>query len=79
MRTPGAFRVVESEHAVADLIAEVLRDDGYTVGVAHDRLATLASIAKQRPALIRLDEYVASLLARAYHPPASRRHFHHYH
>jgi len=67
MQTPGAILVVETDHTVADIIIEILRDEGYAVSVAHDRSGTLASIAKQRPALVLLDDYVAGLDAACLH------------
>jgi DNA-binding response OmpR family regulator len=61
MRTPGAILVAETNHAVSGLITEILRDDGYTVRVAHARTATLASIAKHQTALILLDDHIDRL------------------
>jgi len=61
MRTQGAILVVDADRAVADLIVEILRDDGYAVDVAYDRGETFGSIAMQPPALILLDDHIANL------------------
>ena len=74
MRNPGAILVAEADHAVADLITEVLRDDGYTVAIAYDRSTTLAAAAAQRPALVLLDEHIPSLGAAALQAHIAGRH-----
>jgi DNA-binding response OmpR family regulator len=61
VRILGAILVIEPHHAIANMISEVLRDEGYTVSIAHDCAATIASIARQRPALVFLDDHIATL------------------
>ena len=67
MRTHGAILVVDTDHAIADLISEILRDEGYAVNIAWDCSGTLGSIAKQRPALVLLDDHTADLDAASLH------------
>ena len=74
MRNPGAILVAEIDRAIADLIMEILRDDGYTVSIAHDRSATLAAAAAQPPALVLLDAHIPSLDAAGLHSHIAERH-----
>ena len=67
MRTPGALLVLDTDHAIADLISEILRDEGDAVSIARNRSETLVSIAKQRPALGLLDDHTADLDAACLH------------
>jgi len=73
MRTPRAILVVGTDHAVADIITEILRDEGYAVSIARHRSGALASIARQRPALVLLDDLVADLDAAALHAYIAQR------
>jgi CheY-like chemotaxis protein len=61
MRMSGAILVVKPHHAIAEMISEILPEEGITVDVAHDRAGTIASIARQRPALVLLDDHIAAL------------------
>jgi CheY-like chemotaxis protein len=61
MRISGAILVVEPHHTIAEMISEVLRDEGYAVSIVHDCAGTIASIARQRPALVLLDDHNATL------------------
>lgn len=74
MRNPGVILVVDAYHAVADLIQEILRDDGYIVSVAHDLPETLAAITMHQPALVLLDDRVASLNTDGLRAHITRRH-----
>ena len=67
MRKPGAILVAETDHAIADLITEILRDDGYTVTTARDHKTTLAAAAARPPALVLLDAHISSLDAADLH------------
>ena len=67
MRNPGAILVAETDHAIADLITEILRDDGYTVTTARDHKTTLAAAAARPPALVLLDAHISSLDAADLH------------
>ena len=74
MRAPGAILVAEADHDVADLMTEILRDDGYMVTIAHDRSATLAAAAAQQLALVLLDDHISSLDAASLHAHIADRH-----
>jgi CheY-like chemotaxis protein len=47
--------VVDDEAPIAQVVAELLRDEGYSVRVVHDGASALLEIAAQRPALLLLD------------------------
>jgi CheY-like chemotaxis protein len=52
--SPGRILVVDDDHTVADLIADVLTDEGYDVAVRYDGAALPAALAEP-PELVLLD------------------------
>ncbi len=52
---PGRVLVVEDDAAVADLVREVLRLEGYAVATVSNGAAALVAVASDPPALILLD------------------------
>lgn len=57
MHQPDTILILDSTREVSAVMADILRDEGYTVCSAHDRMATLALIAKRRLALVLLDAH----------------------
>ncbi len=55
MSRSNAILVVEGDEAIADLIADVLGDEGYTIRVALDAVSALASARSTMPDLILAD------------------------
>lgn len=55
MPSSGDILVVDDEVAITELIAEALREEGYTVQVAHDGASALLGILACPPTLIILD------------------------
>jgi DNA-binding response OmpR family regulator len=47
--------IVEDEEEIAAFVAEVLRDEGYSVRVKHDGASALMEIRRRPPALVVLD------------------------
>ena len=47
--------IVDDEEDIRDLIAGILRDEGYETRVAGDSDAALAAVRQRRPQLIVLD------------------------
>lgn len=47
--------VVEDDDSIADLLADLLSDEGYRVLVAHDGLSALRSVRRVRPAMVLSD------------------------
>lgn len=47
--------VVDDEQEIADMVAEALIDEGYSVQVAHDGLSALQVIQRKQPDLLILD------------------------
>lgn len=47
--------VVDDQHEITELVAEVLSEEGYLVRTAHDGLAALDEIRRRRPDLLLLD------------------------
>lgn len=47
--------VVDDEVPIAELVAEVLREEGYTVRIAHDGASALLDISMHCPGLVILD------------------------
>lgn len=52
---PADVLVVDDEVEIATFVAEVLRDEGYGVRVAHDGASALVEILRRPPSLILLD------------------------
>jgi len=55
MQTSNEILIVDDEAAIAQLLADVLQDEGYTVRIAHDGASALLEILRQRPGLVLLD------------------------
>lgn len=53
--------VIEDEPAVAELLLEVLRDDGLSATVVTDGRAALAAVRRYRPRLVLLDVMLPGL------------------
>jgi DNA-binding response OmpR family regulator len=51
----GAILVVDDEFAFRDILAQVMRDEGYRVAVAANGAEALEAMGRERPALILLD------------------------
>ena len=47
--------IVDDDAAIAQLLADVLNDEGYTIRVAHDGASALLDIIRNRPGLVLLD------------------------
>jgi DNA-binding response OmpR family regulator len=47
--------IVDDEFGLADVVAEILAENGYEVAIAINGRLGLASVAERRPALILLD------------------------
>lgn len=47
--------VIDDEEPIAQLIADVLRDEGYTVSIFHDGASALLAIIYGKPRLVVLD------------------------
>lgn len=55
MPQQGTILVVDDDRPVAEMIAEVLADEGYRVQLAHDGPSALAAIVAQVPDLVFAD------------------------
>ena len=55
MPSSSDILVVDDEIAITELIAETLREEGYTVQTAHDGASALLDILSRPPALVILD------------------------
>jgi len=55
MQTSNEVLIVDDEAAIAQLLADVLHEEGYRVRVAHDGASALLEIMKRRPGLVLLD------------------------
>lgn len=51
----GAILVVDDDEAILDVVADVLRFEGYPVETASDGVAALDAVERGRPALVLLD------------------------
>ncbi|MEO7026912.1 MAG: response regulator, partial [Caulobacteraceae bacterium] len=51
----GDILVVDDEADIRDLVADILRDEGYSVRTAVDSDTALAAIGARKPSLIVLD------------------------
>jgi DNA-binding response OmpR family regulator len=47
--------IVDDEFGIADIVAEILTENGYTTSIAINGRLALASMAEQRPDLVLLD------------------------
>ena len=62
--TPPDILVVDDEQAIAELLAEVLIDAGYRVGIAYDGIEALRTVKEHTPALILLDHMLPGITGR---------------
>jgi CheY-like chemotaxis protein len=53
--TRGTILVVEDDDCIAELLADLLSDEGYCVVTACDGLAALRAVEKERPAMVLSD------------------------
>lgn len=51
----GAILVVDDDEAILDIVADVLRFEGYPVETAIDGVVALEVVERERPALVLLD------------------------
>lgn len=55
MQASNDILIVDDEAPIAELLADVLQDEGYRIRVARDGASALLEIIKRRPALVLLD------------------------
>jgi len=55
MHASNEILIVDDEAPIAELLADVLEDEGYNIRVARDGASALLQIIKRPPALILLD------------------------
>jgi DNA-binding response OmpR family regulator len=55
MQTSNDILIVDDEAPIAELLADVLQDEGYNVRVARDGASALLEIIKRPPGLVLLD------------------------
>jgi len=55
MQASNDILIVDDEAPIAELLADVLQDEGYSVRVARDGASALLEIIKRPPALVLLD------------------------
>jgi DNA-binding response OmpR family regulator len=55
MRISNDILVVDDEEPIAQLLLDVLREEGYAVRVVHDGASALLEITERRPGLVLLD------------------------
>lgn len=55
MQTSNEILIVDDEAPIAEMLSEVLQDEGYTVRIAHDGASALLEITKRPPGLVLLD------------------------
>ena len=60
-----AVLVVEDEPLLRDLVAEVLRDEGYAVVTAGDGREAIDALERERPQLVLMDVMMPTLDGRA--------------
>ena len=59
--TPPDILVVDDEQPITELLAEVLTDAGYRVGIAYDGMEALRAVKEHTPALILLDHMLPGI------------------
>ena len=47
--------VVDDEHSITDMVADILGEEGYEVRVCHDGMSALLNIKRDVPKLVLLD------------------------
>ena len=55
MQTSNEILIVDDEAPIAEMLSEVLQDEGYTIRIAHDGASALLEITKRPPGLVLLD------------------------
>ncbi|MDB4970182.1 MAG: Response regulator [Myxococcales bacterium] len=55
MHVGGLILVVEDDESIRDSLADLLRDEGYTVATAENGKVALQLLAKQKPCMVVLD------------------------
>jgi two-component system OmpR family response regulator len=55
MQSSNDILIVDDETAIAQMLADVLREEGYDIRVAHDGTSALLEIMRRRPGLVLLD------------------------
>ncbi len=55
MQVSNEILIVDDEAPIAELLADVLRDEGYSIRVARDGASALLEIIKRPPGLVLLD------------------------
>ena len=55
MQASNDILIVDDEAPIAELLADVLQDEGYSIRVARDGASALLEIIKRRPGLVLLD------------------------
>jgi DNA-binding response OmpR family regulator len=55
MQTSNEILIVDDEAPIAQLLSDVLYDEGYSIRVAHDGASALLEIIKRPPGLVLLD------------------------
>jgi len=55
MHASNEILIVDDEAPIAELLADVLQDEGYSIRVARDGASALLEIIKRPPALVLLD------------------------
>jgi DNA-binding response OmpR family regulator len=55
MQTSREVLIVDDEAPIAQLLADVLQDEGYTIRIARDGASALLEIIKRPPGLVLLD------------------------
>ena len=55
MHTSNEILIVDDEAPIAELLADVLQDEGYNIRVARDGASALLEILKRPPGLVLLD------------------------
>jgi two-component system response regulator MtrA len=51
----GSILIIDQHPAIADVLGEILTEEGYTVTTAHEDAAALVALAEHTPGLILLD------------------------
>jgi DNA-binding response OmpR family regulator len=55
MQTTDDILIVDDEVSIAQMLADMFRDEGYKVRVAHDGASALLQIVEHQPGLLLLD------------------------
>ena len=55
MQTSNEILIVDDEAPIAEMLSEVLQDEGYAIRIAHDGASALLEIIKRPPGLVLLD------------------------